>query len=279
MSAKTIRNALGILQDEPDNEQAWSDLRETLGFTAEEGTVDPGELGAQELADLLEAARKAHEMRREYEAVADILEIESALATGPREAELVAELARVRDDELLDDGAAFAAYQRLASLRPGDRTAEEGIERSESKKSKWKDLAQKYFVESKTAGDPAFKSSLLVNAAETAYRFGRPELEAKLRAAQAEGEGPTSKKAGKKKKPTKKEKAAEDAKNAEFEEKRQALLAKILGLLGDALKLDPKNRRAAALTERILRDEERWEELADALGAFANEVPVRDEKL
>ena len=60
MSAKTIRNALGVLQDEPDNEQAWSDLRETLGFSSEEGTVDPGELGAEELGDLLEAARKAH---------------------------------------------------------------------------------------------------------------------------------------------------------------------------------------------------------------------------
>ena len=28
MSANTIRERLGILQDEPDNEQAWSDLRE-----------------------------------------------------------------------------------------------------------------------------------------------------------------------------------------------------------------------------------------------------------
>ena len=55
MSAKTIRNALGILQDEPDNEQAWSDLRETLGFSSEEGTVDASrsELTPAELADLL----------------------------------------------------------------------------------------------------------------------------------------------------------------------------------------------------------------------------------
>src|SRR5689334_20139961 len=103
MSSKTIRNALGILQDEPDNDQAWNDLRETLGFSAEDGTIDAGELGPQELGDLLEAARKAHEMRREYEAVADLLEIETVLATGARQAELVAELARVRDDELLDD--------------------------------------------------------------------------------------------------------------------------------------------------------------------------------
>ena len=183
MSAKTIRNALGVLQDEPDNEQAWAELRDALGFTSDEGTVDPGDLGADELASLLQAAREAHAMRREHEAVADLLEIEAALATGAREAELVAELARVRDEELLDDAGALAAYRRLLMLRPGDAVAEEAIERSAAKKAKWKDLAQKYFVESKSSGDAAFKSSLLVSAAETAYRYGRPELEAKARAA------------------------------------------------------------------------------------------------
>lgn len=284
MSAKTIRNALGILQDEPDNEQAWSDLRESLGFTSEEGIVDPGELAHDELAELLEAARKAHEMRREYEAVGELLEIEAALATGEREAELVAELAQVRDEELLDDASALAAYRRLLTLKPGDQEAEEAIERSEAKKAKWKDLAQKYFVESKGAGDAAFKSSLLVSAAEIAYRYGRPELEAKARAAKEAKEGtepgPASKKGKAKGKSKGKVKAAaEEPKKDEHDEKRQALLTKILGLLADALKLDPKNRRAASLQERILREEERWEELATALDAFATEVPVRDEKL
>ena len=97
MTSNTIRTALGVLQDEPDNDQAWSDLRDALGYTSGEGTVDPGDLGPEALAPLLEAARQAHEMRREYEAVADLLEIEAALATGEREAELVAELASVRD--------------------------------------------------------------------------------------------------------------------------------------------------------------------------------------
>lgn len=278
MSANTIRSALGVLQDEPDNEQAWKELREALGFSTDEGTVDPGELGADELASLLQAAREAHDMRREHEAVADLLEIEAALATGEREADLVAELARVRDEELLDDAGALAAYRRLLTLRPGDATAEEAIERSAAKKAKWKDLAQRYFVESKNAGDAAFKSSLLVSAAETAYRYGRPELEAKARAAREESDpGPVSKRGGKKKK----KKAAEEPKKDEggFEEKRLALVAKILGLLEDALTADPKNRRASALQERILRDEERWEDLAAALDAFATEAVVKDEKL
>jgi hypothetical protein len=109
MSESTIRNALGVLQDEPDNEQAWTDLRSALGYTPANGTVNPGEMGAAELASLLEAARRAHEMRREYEAVAELLEIEAALAVGDRRVDLVAELARLRDDVLLDDAGALAA--------------------------------------------------------------------------------------------------------------------------------------------------------------------------
>ncbi|HSO34476.1 MAG TPA: hypothetical protein VLT33_18205, partial [Labilithrix sp.] len=184
MTANTIRTALGVLQDEPDNDQAWTDLREALRFTSEDGDVDPGELGAEELGQLLEAARQAHEMRREYEAVADLLEIEAALAkriSPEREAELVTELAAIRDDVLHDDAGAIASYRRLLVLRPGDVAAEEAIERAEAKHAKWKDLAQRYFTESKSAGDASFKSSLLVSAAEIAYRYGRPELDAKAK--------------------------------------------------------------------------------------------------
>lgn len=270
MSANTIRNALGVLQDEPDNEQAWTDLRTALGYTSEEATVDPGEMGATELAGLLEAARRAHEMRREYEAVAELLEIEAALATGERQAELVAELARVRDDVLLDDAGALAAYRRVLKLRPGDANAEEAVERSEVKRGKWKDLAQKYFSEAKTANDPAFKSSLLVSAAEIAYRYARPELEARAQAEANEGEPAGASK----KKRKKKDRTPKEGKDPERD-----LLEKIIGLLRDALASDAKNRRAVTLFERILAGEERWEELATALDAFATEVTAKDEKL
>lgn len=270
MSERTIRNALGVLQDEPDNEHAWTELRSAVGFTPERGSVDPGAMGAEELARLLEAARRAHEMRREYEAVAELLEIEAALAAGDRRAELVGELARVRDDVLLDDAGAVAAYERLLALRPGDAEAEEAILRCEARRGKWKDLAQRYFVEAKGAGDPAFKSSLLVSAAETAYRYARPELEAREEAKNAEAEGARSKKKGKKR-----EKAAATGDR----DPRRDLLEKIIGLLRDALASDPKNRRAAILLERTLAGEERWEELATALDTFAAEVAAKDEKI
>ena len=281
MTANTIRNALGVLQDEPDHEQAWADLREALGYTSEDAAVDPGELGRDQLAQLLEAARQAHEMRREYEAVAELLEIEAALARGSggeRESELVAELASVRDDVLHDDAGAVAAYRRLLTLRPNDATAEEAIERAEAKRAKWKDLAQRYFTESKSAGDASFKSSLLVSAAEIAYRYGRPELDAKAKKEAAEAgkndeSSPKSLRGGKKKK------NKGGATGKERDGARRELLDKIIGLLKEALELDPKNRRAALLQERLLRDEERWEDLVSALETFATESNAKDEKI
>src|SRR5512140_1128697 len=110
MSAKTTAKALGLLQDDPDNEEAWGALREAVGSGA-----------GDETAKLLEAARRAHEARREHDAVAHMLEVEVMAARGtPREAELQAELARVLDEDLLDEIGATAAYKRLLELRPGD---------------------------------------------------------------------------------------------------------------------------------------------------------------
>jgi tetratricopeptide (TPR) repeat protein len=323
MSANTIRNALGVLQDEPDNDQAWSDLRAALGYSpsgvnGEDGTVETGELGLEELAQLLEAARQAHEMRREYEAVADLLAIEAALAKrlgGEREADLVAELASIRDDILHDDAGALAAYRRLLTLRPNDATAEEAIERSQAKHAKWKDLAQRYYTEAKSAGDASFKSSLLVSAAEIAYRYARPELAAKEAKEKKEAESgrdvgaaagtgaedaPPKSIRGKKNKKSKggpkserglvqeggaqegsaPDVAADAGKTERAPSKaRVDLVEKIIGLLKEALTLDPKNRRAVLLQERLLRAEERWEELATALETFATEATAKDEKL
>jgi golgin subfamily B member 1 len=166
MSAKTIKSALGLLQDDPDQTQAWQELRAEV-----EG--DPG-MNPEELGRLLEAARRAHEGRRETDAVGRMLAVEATAARGgPRESDLVAELARVRDEELLDDPGAREAYELLTTLRPGDASAAEAVERADAKRSKWKDLVERYTLEAASAPDPAFRSSLLVSAAEVTYRFGR----------------------------------------------------------------------------------------------------------
>ncbi len=229
MSAKTIKSALGLLQDDPDHGQAWQQLKAEV-----EG--DPG-MNPEELGKLLEAARRAHDGRRETEAVGRMLAIETAAARGgPREADLVAELARVRDEDLLDDTGAREAYELLTALRPGDASAAEAVERADAKRGKWQDLVERYGQEARQAADPTFRSSLLVTAAEVTYRFGR--------------------------------KAGDD----------QAA-GRIEGLLREALAVDPKNRRAEMLLERLLRDAHRWDDLAKDIARFAEESSQKEEKV
>lgn len=252
MSVKSIRNALGLLQDDSDDPRAWAELRSVFG--GGRGSIAPPAPGAvgtdvaegegaavralngdtQEVARLLVAARQAHEGRREYDAVAQLLAMESKLYAGtPRELDVMAELARVLDDELLDDERALKAYKRILTLRPGDAEAEDAIEKSEAKRARWRDLVQRYVDEAKKAGEASFKSSLLVSAAEVAFRYGRPDVQ----------------------------------------------VDDIVGRLHEAIAIDPKNRRAELLLERVYREEERWEELAAALTAYAKSAAAKDEKV
>src|SRR5579864_4201336 len=164
MTAKTIKSALGLLQDDPDNGHAWQELRNELAG-------DPG-MSAAELGKLLEAARRAHEGRREHEAVARLLEIEAGLAGEGRDADLLSELARVLDEELLDDERGMEAYARLLAVRPDDRHAAQAMAQGSAKRAKWRELVDRYLSEAKGTADPAFHSSLLVSAAEVTYRYG-----------------------------------------------------------------------------------------------------------
>ncbi len=166
MSAQKIRTALGQLQDDPEQAGAWTELTDAVGSPS-------GELPPAELAALLSSARRAHEQRREWDAVAKLLALEVSLARGTDdEARLQAELARVEDDETHDDKAAVAAFQRLLELRPGDANASEALERINAKREKSKELVKRYLKEVDDATEPAFKSSLLLSAAEVAWRYG-----------------------------------------------------------------------------------------------------------
>ena len=249
MSAKTIRSALGQLQDDPENAEALASLRAALGWNEENGSVTYVEedLPRADLEKLLEAARKAHEMRREYDAVASLLRLESAFAEGTaNELPLLEELARVCDDELLDDEAAAKVYEKILGLAPGQDHAEEALERSTARRAKWRELVTRYVEEAKSAQDTALKSSFLVSAAETAFRYGRPELAARGK----KGKAP-----------------------------RKVLLEEVVSGLVEALEIDPKNRRAALLLEHVYREEERYEELAKGIERFSLESTAKDEKI
>ena len=158
-----IRMALAQLQDDPENEAAWNELAEAV--------TAPGASNA-DAERLLGAARARHEQRREWSAVARLLELEIAFVGGtPVEAPMQAELARVYQDELADADKARAAHERLLRIRPGDPTAEEALENDEAKRAKWRDLVTRYVSEA-GEGEPAFQASLYASAGDVAYRYG-----------------------------------------------------------------------------------------------------------
>jgi tetratricopeptide (TPR) repeat protein len=163
MSVDTIRMALGRLQDDPENEAAWNELQEAVTAPTATNADVERHLGS---------ARARHEQRREWSAVAKLLEIEISFAGGTAvEAPMQAELARIYQDEMLDADKAKTAYERLLQLRPNDPTAEEALENDEAKRAKWRDLITRYVSEA-GSGEPSFQASLYASAADVAYRYG-----------------------------------------------------------------------------------------------------------
>ncbi|MBI5533423.1 MAG: tetratricopeptide repeat protein [Deltaproteobacteria bacterium] len=169
MSAQKIRTALGLLQDDADNENAWLELQDAI-------TAPDVGMTSEELVSLLEAARREHEMRREWSAVATLLEYGISLIGGsPQEPIMQAELARVLEDELLEDVRATAAYKRLLEIRPGDPTATEAVERNEDQRAEWRTIADRNIAEARKVDEPELTSSMLATAAEMIFRYGRSE--------------------------------------------------------------------------------------------------------
>ncbi len=260
MSASTIRKALGTLQDDADDAQAWSDLEAAVGFVSAceplappvgSPALDPSgdpDLSRAELASLVAAARLEHASRQEDDAVARLLSIEAALAHGtPSEADRLGELGRILDEVIFDDARATAVSERLRALRPRDSLTEEAVDRGQAKRAKWSELVTKYVEEAKSAEEAPFKSSLLMSAAEVAYRYGRPALKAQ---------------------------GKDSAKKAK---KVAALGEEIISGLREAIEIDPKNRRAAMLLARMYREEGKGEELAGVLEHLATNAPSREE--
>lgn len=173
MSSQRIRTALGLLQDDADNGSAWLELQDAL-------TAPDVGMSTEELIELLEAARREHEMRREWRAVANLIEYQGSLvAKTPQEGTRQAELARVLEDELLDEKAAMQAYRRLLEIRPDDPTATEAIERSEEKRAQWRAIADRNIAEAADVQEPALRSSMLGTAAEMIFRYGKSKKTSK----------------------------------------------------------------------------------------------------
>lgn len=164
MSLDAIKEALSTLHDEPEHEGSWSAL--------ENAVTEPGVTEADALR-LLGMARAQFESRRDWSAVARLLELELAFAGGgPVEVPMLRELAQVYGDELVDSAKMVAAYQRLLAVSPDDEAARELVTREEQKREKYREVAARYLEEAEQSGDDGFKAALLASAADVLMRFG-----------------------------------------------------------------------------------------------------------
>src|SRR5690606_14431528 len=137
--------------DDPDNESAWNELTEAV-------TAPDSNISNDDVERLLGSARARHESRREWQAVAKLLDLEIAFASGsPVEAAMVTELARVYSEELFDAESAAATYRQILKLRPDDEDATEALESDAQKRGKWQDLVARYLSEAEGASADAFR--------------------------------------------------------------------------------------------------------------------------
>lgn len=163
MSVDAVRKILGALQEDPENESAWTQLEER----AVGGEL--ANLGSDSLA-VFEQARRRYLERGEAEAAARMLDIE-ALASDrdpARKVGLVRERARLLEEELLDDKSALSA---LEGVKAQDPEAAEAAERIARKKEKWKELVEAYKKHALETPDPSQIASHLASAAAVILQY------------------------------------------------------------------------------------------------------------
>ncbi|MBP9111554.1 MAG: hypothetical protein KBF88_02040, partial [Polyangiaceae bacterium] len=163
---KEISIALGVLQEDPDNESAWAKLQEAVN--AESG----------DSLSILDAAVSAHERRKEFDAVDRILAIRIDRLEGKDALPLLRRRGKLLSDELSNDQEARSVYEKILDLTGGDEDAEIALEESDARRKKWEELVEKYLKEAMAAREPSYKSSLLSRVAETMYSFGLPSVAA-----------------------------------------------------------------------------------------------------
>src|SRR6185295_1801002 len=110
MDSQTIRTALGELQEDPDRDDAWKTLADSVRGS-------DGDLGASDALRLLARARRAHEARGESEAASRLIALEVGIAQNTSdEAAFVVEQSRILREELFDEEGALVANLRILEL-------------------------------------------------------------------------------------------------------------------------------------------------------------------
>lgn len=170
MDSQTIGTALALLQDDPDDSNAWSTLR-----AAVEAGATGSDLDAQ--LKLFAAARRKHQERGEWDAVQSLLELEVQVAGGSgEEAGRLWEQVRTLRDELADDDAAALVLIRLIELT-SDREAQTAYDEMDGRRDRWRELEATYVGEAAGAPDDVYRSSMVMRAAEMELRYGGDQMD------------------------------------------------------------------------------------------------------
>ncbi|HVZ35127.1 MAG TPA: hypothetical protein VG963_22025, partial [Polyangiaceae bacterium] len=174
MQLQTIRAALGRLQSDPEEPQAWQSLAEALSQL--NGGQSNGD--TDESLRLISSARQEHLKRREWDAVVRLLDNEVRLTLGSeRELERLRLEAKVLRENLLDESGARRLFERILELDPRDRDAAIAIEESRGKESSWRQLMDTYLAEADKAPDDVYRSSMSMRAAEVELRFASADVD------------------------------------------------------------------------------------------------------
>ncbi len=162
MSAEKLRNALGQIQEDPDDAAAWADV---------ERIID-GEASADVVREL-EMGRVWHERMRNWPVVARLLTAEVELDNQPSIAGAKQlELARIFHEELLLDDEAAAAYARAQKLQPDEPKARQVLGEIEFGRANLDVTVEQALVESLDSDDDKVRVQMLLRAAEFTYRYG-----------------------------------------------------------------------------------------------------------
>lgn len=223
MTDNQIQKQLRILEEHPDDEAAIAAL--------EEAVVGNGSGASEPDARLLEAARRQHVERGEFDTSVRLLELELVASRTPaRELELRTELARLFSEELFDDKRAIEEHQAILKVQPDHDASTNALERIKETRENWKKIAEKFLETAESATDATLKTDLFQRVAEL-FLKNKPKAK-------------------------------------EIEQ-----------YLRRALQVDPRNRRAAAILERLLRKRGKWDDLCTLQEQVAEAAGSRDDKI
>lgn len=151
---------LAMLDTDPGDGRALSGLVQ-LGAS----------LATDEVSAALDRARDDLRERGEHELVARLFDVEiEHVSDDARRAELLRQQAHLYVDDLLDEAAGVACFEKLLALRPEDEDATETLEQLALVRENWSKLVEKYVAEAEAATDKQLATSMYVAAAETTAR-------------------------------------------------------------------------------------------------------------